>query len=133
MIRTLAVVGTGLIGASVGLAARAAGVDEVRGWDVDPDALGTAAERGAVDAAASLDEAVADAELALVAAPVAVLPDEVIDVLEASGPQTTVTDVGSTKAAVTSAVTDPRFIGGHSVCGPEGRGAGHAKRGLFPG
>src|ERR671931_448353 len=64
MIRTLAVVGTGLIGASVGLAARAAGVDEVRGWDVDPDALGTAAERGAVDAAASLDEAVADAELA---------------------------------------------------------------------
>src|SRR2546421_328996 len=48
MVRTLAVVGTGLIGASVGLAAREAGVDNVRGWDVDPDALATAAERGAL-------------------------------------------------------------------------------------
>jgi threonine dehydrogenase-like Zn-dependent dehydrogenase len=42
----LAVVGTGLIGASVGLAAKAAGVERVAGWDADPEALAVAAERG---------------------------------------------------------------------------------------
>src|SRR5919201_854337 len=49
MVRRLAIVGTGLIGASVGLAAREAGVDDVRGWDVDEDALEIAANRGAVE------------------------------------------------------------------------------------
>ena len=44
----VAVVGTGLMGASVGLGARAAGL-EVRGWDSDPANLAAAAERGAVD------------------------------------------------------------------------------------
>ena len=49
-VEKLAIVGTGLIGASVGLAAREAGVASVRGWDLDSEALGIAAERGAVDA-----------------------------------------------------------------------------------
>ena len=77
----LAIVGTGLIGASVGLAARATGIEDVRGWDVDPDALAVAAERGAVTPAGSLEEAVADAELAIVAAPVAAVPAQVASVL----------------------------------------------------
>ncbi|TML26414.1 MAG: prephenate dehydrogenase/arogenate dehydrogenase family protein [Actinobacteria bacterium] len=129
----LAIVGTGLIGASVGLAARAAGVDEVRGWDVDPDALSVAAGREAVEPAASLEEAVADAELAVVAAPVAQLPLEVANVLAASGNGTTVTDVGSTKGAVARAVSDARFIGGHPVCGSHTHGAAHANGELFRG
>jgi prephenate dehydrogenase len=133
VVSRLAVVGTGLIGASVGLAARAAGVDEVRGWDVDPDALATAGERDAVEPADSLSEAVEGAELAVVAAPVAALPSEVEGVLAVSGAQTTVTDVGSTKGAVTSAVTDVRFIGGHPVCGSEARGPAHANGELFRG
>src|SRR5213075_1829931 len=121
------------IGASVGLAARAAGVDEVRGWDVDPDALSVAAGREAVEPAASLEEAVADAELAVVAAPVAQLPLEVANVLAASGNGTTVTDVGSTKGAVARAVSDARFIGGHPVCGSHTHGAAHANGELFRG
>ena len=129
----LAIVGTGLIGASVGLAARAAGVDEVRGWDIDPDALAVAAEREAVVPAASLEEAVGDAELAVVAAPVAALPAEVASVLAASGNGTTVTDVGSTKGAVARAVTDGRFIGGHPVCGSHTHGAANANGELFRG
>ena len=48
MVERLAIVGTGLIGASVGLAARAAGAAEVRGWDVDPESLLAAGDRGAV-------------------------------------------------------------------------------------
>ena len=133
MIRRLAIVGTGLIGGSVGLAARAAGVAQVRGWDVDSDAMAVAAESGALDAAGSLDEAVADAELALVAAPVAELPAQVAAVLEATGQETTVTDVGSTKGVVTQAVSDERFIGGHPVCGSEAHGPAHASAELFRG
>jgi prephenate dehydrogenase len=133
MVERLAVVGTGLIGASIGLAARKAGVVDVRGWDVDGEALSVAGERGAVDPAASLTEALAGAELAVVAAPVASLPTEVENVLAASASGTTVTDVGSTKAAVARAVADPRFIGGHPVCGSEARGPAHASGELFEG
>jgi prephenate dehydrogenase len=133
MVKRLAIVGTGLIGASVGMAARAAGVEEVRGWDVDPDALAVAAERGALEAVDSLAEVVDEAELALVAAPVAALPAQVAAVLEASGAGTVVTDVGSTKGAVTEAVSHERFIGGHPVCGSEAHGPAHASGELFRG
>src|SRR5437660_10923540 len=122
MVRRLAIVGTGLIGASIGLAARESGVDDVRGWDPEADTLAVAGRRGAVTSSSSLAEAVDEAELAVVAAPVAALPAEVAAVLDVSGNGTTVTDVGSTKSAVTSAVVDSRFIGGHPVCGSEARG-----------
>jgi prephenate dehydrogenase len=131
-VRSLAVVGTGLIGASVALAARRAGVQDVRGYDPDAEALAGAVERGAVDAAGSLAEAVGDAELAVVAAPVAKLAASVAEVLEASSG--TVTDVGSTKGAVVRAArSDARFIGGHPVCGSEARGPANARAELFDG
>src|SRR5436305_10588760 len=125
-VRRLAVIGTGLIGASVALAARDAGVEEVRGWDVDDAALAAARDRGAVVPAETLGAAVDGVDLAVVAAPVAALPGQVAEVLAASGAQTTVTDVGSTKGPLTAAVRDARFIGGHPVCGSEARGAAHA-------
>src|SRR5438094_6864472 len=127
----IAVVGTGLIGASVGLAARRGGAD-VRGYDADAASLALAGERGAVAPAGSLAEAVADAEIAVVAAPVTILPRLVEEVL-AAAPQATVTDVGSTKGAVCSAVADARFIGGHPVAGAETQGPAHARPGLFDG
>lgn len=131
----LALVGTGLIGASVGLAARRAGVGRVAGWDRDPRALSVAAERGAVHvAAASLEEALDGAELAIVAGPVATLAAQVAATLAASPDTCTVTDVGSTKAALCAAVSDrARFIGGHPVCGSEARGPEHASGDLFQG
>jgi prephenate dehydrogenase len=132
-VERLAIVGTGLIGASIGLAARTAGVADVRGWDVDPQSLAVAGERGAVEASSSLEEAVEGSELAIVAAPVAALPASVAAVLEASGEATTVSDVGSTKGPVTQAVGGSRFIGGHPVCGSEARGAAHANGELFRG
>jgi prephenate dehydrogenase len=92
-------------------------------------------ERGAVDEVApTLDAAVADAELAVVAAPVAQLATQVAAALEASPESCTVTDVGSTKAAVCAAAPSPaRFIGGHPVCGSEARGPEHASADLFDG
>ena len=133
-LRTLAVVGTGLIGASVGLAARRAGVERVMGWDPDAAHLATAAERGAVDPAPDLASVLAGAELAVVAAPVTALPAQVRAVLDASEAGCTVTDVGSTKGAVCVAASgERRFIGGHPICGSEARGPERANGELFEG
>ncbi len=134
MSRVAAVVGTGLIGASAGLAARAAGFDVVRGWDPDPDVLRVATEREAVVPAGSLEEAVADAELVIVAAPVASLPSAVRAVLAAAPEGCAITDVGSTKGAVCAAAgADGRFVGGHPICGAETRGPDRATAELFEG
>ena len=130
----LAVVGTGLIGASAGLAARRSDEVTVLGWDEDPATLEVAAERGAVDPAGSLDEALVDADVALVAVPVTVLPTVVSTVLERAPASCAVTDVGSTKGAVCAAVgEDRRFVGGHPICGAETRGPGRASADLFEG
>jgi len=131
----LALVGTGLIGASVGLAAKQAGAERVFGFDADRATLEVATDRAAVDEpAASLEDALADADLAVVAVPVADLPAQVAAVLEAAPEGCTVTDVGSTKAAVCAAAGgSPRFVGGHPVCGSEARGPEHATAGLFEG
>jgi prephenate dehydrogenase len=130
----LAVVGTGLIGASVGLAARRAELGEVVGWDEDSVALEVAAERGAVAAAASLEEALGNADVALVAVPVASLPSAVRAALEAAPETCAVTDAGSTKESVCAAAAgDPRFVGGHPICGAETRGPERATAELFEG
>jgi prephenate dehydrogenase len=134
MIRRLCVIGTGLIGASAALAARRAGVEAVKGWDSDPDSLAIAAENGAVIAATSLSEALVDAELVIVAAPVAELPELVRIVLESAPADCVVTDVGSTKGSIVSAAAgDGRFVGGHPICGAETRGPGRATAELFDG
>ncbi|MEO5633856.1 prephenate dehydrogenase/arogenate dehydrogenase family protein [Gaiella sp.] len=132
-LRAITVVGTGLIGASAALAARKAGAT-VRGWDPDPDVLQIAADRGAVDPAATLAEAVIGADLVVVAAPVAELPHAVREVLDVASADCVVTDVGSTKTAVCAAARgDARFIGGHPICGAETRGPDRANAELFQG
>ncbi|HET6643341.1 MAG TPA: prephenate dehydrogenase/arogenate dehydrogenase family protein [Gaiellaceae bacterium] len=130
----IAVIGTGLIGASIGLASKRGGATVV-GFDEDRATAEVAAERGAVDeVGAGLGEALDGAELAVVAVPVSQLAAQVRGVLEASGEGCTVTDVGSTKAAVCAAAEgSPRFIGGHPVCGSEARGPEHASADLFDG
>jgi prephenate dehydrogenase len=130
----VAIVGTGLIGASVGLAARRAGAERVVGWDPDASHLATAAERGAVEPAADLAAALEGADLAVVAAPVTALPGQVREVLDASGPSVTVTDVGSTKGGVCEAAAGvARFVGGHPICGSEARGPERATAEIFEG
>ena len=134
MVSSLAIIGTGLIGASVGLAAKNAGVAVVRGWDPDGEALAVAAERGACSAAESLEQALADCQLVVVAAPVAALPEVVRAVLDRAPAGCTVTDVGSTKGAVCAAAGgDGRFVGGHPICGAETHGPGRASPEIFEG
>ena len=127
----LVLVGTGLIGASVGLAAKQAGVEWVGGYDTDEDAAAIALERGAVDEVAPFPDLLAEADLAVVAAPVTVLPALVEDVIARAPERCTVTDVGSTKEW--SSRLSERFVGGHPVCGREAHGPAHATADLFDG
>lgn len=132
----LAVLGLGLIGGSVGLAAKRhlAGA-EVVGYDPDPEAAEAARERGAVDAvAASVAEALDGADACFACAPVGALPSLVHEALYVAGPNCVVTDVGSTKRAVVAAIgDDERFIGGHPIAGSEQAGVQHARAELFQG
>jgi prephenate dehydrogenase len=130
----VAVVGVGLIGGSVALAARERAGATVLAWDADPSALQAALHRGAADrAAGSLADAVADAEVAFVAVPVGALSATVAEVLAAAPAGCVVTDVGSTKRAVRSAHVDQRFVGGHPLAGAETAGIEHARSDLFAG
>ncbi len=133
----MAVAGTGLIGASIGLALRRAGV-EVRGFDHDLERAARAKALGAVDeVAASLGEAVAGAGVVVAAVPVDAVPAVVIAALDAGVPA--VTDVGSVKAPVVAAVERARpeqasrFVGGHPMAGSEQDGLDGADGDLFMG
>jgi prephenate dehydrogenase len=128
-VERLAVVGTGLVGTSVALAAARTGT-RCRGFDRDAGVLGRAAGRGALQPASSLAEAVADAELVVVAVPVGAAPAVVREVLDAAGAGAVVTDVASTKRPLAS-VEDPRFVPGHPVAGGATGGPGRAAADLF--
>ena len=125
----IAVVGTGLVGTSVALAAGRVGTG-CRGFDADAAVLERAAARGAVEPAASAAEAVAGAELVVVAVPVGAAPAVVREVLDAAGEEVVVTDVASTKRPLAT-VPDPRFVPGHPVAGGVTGGPARAAADLF--
>jgi prephenate dehydrogenase len=127
----VAVVGVGVIGGSVGLAARRRLGATVRG--VDPNTR-EALDAGAIDVACDdLSDALEGADAAVVAVPLAALPQTVGAVLAAAPPGCIVTDVGSTKRAVVAANGDERFVGGHPLAGSEASGVAHAREDLFDG
>ncbi|HSC49617.1 MAG TPA: prephenate dehydrogenase/arogenate dehydrogenase family protein [Gaiellaceae bacterium] len=130
-VKRLGIIGTGLIGASVGLAAKRAGVPLVEGYDFYDDVAETARRRGAVDQTTiAVDELLAGCELVVVAVPVIALRSVL---REAVGDGATVTDVGSTKSNLGEALTSANFVGGHPVTGSEAHGPEHATADLFDG
>jgi prephenate dehydrogenase len=130
----IALVGVGLIGGSIGLAARERLGATVAGYDTSSDALEQAVERGAVDRpSTSVEDAVGDAEAVFVAVPVGALKPAVTAALGAAPAGTVVSDVGSTKRAIVAALNDPRFVGGHPLAGAETSGVQHARADLFDG
>jgi prephenate dehydrogenase len=131
----IAILGVGLIGGSIGLAARERVPDaEVVGFGRSPERLQRAIELGAVDrAAADLQEALDGADAYFACGPVGVLPEQVAAALAAAGPDTLVSDVGSTKKHVVESTADERFIGGHPIAGAETAGVEHARADLFQG
>ncbi|MFZ4515530.1 MAG: prephenate dehydrogenase/arogenate dehydrogenase family protein [Acidimicrobiia bacterium] len=133
----VALLGTGLIGGSVGMALRAAG-HVVIGFDRNLDAAQTAVEVGACDRYVErVIDAVVGCDLAIVAVPLSAESTLVLEALRAGAPA--VTDVGSVKHATTVAVCDEapelaaRYVGGHPMAGSEQEGIGAARPDLFSG
>ena len=138
----VAIVGGGLIGGSLALACRAAGVPEVVVTDRDPAARQVARERGLAEVAEDLPTAVRDADVVVLAVPAAVVPDVAADVVAAAPSTAILTDVASLKSDLTVDVesrlrvlgVDPgRFVGGHPMAGSERAGPEAADGALFQG
>jgi prephenate dehydrogenase len=131
----VAVLGVGLIGGSIGLAARERLGAQVAGFDPDPATRDAALIAGAADTTTdSIAAACEGAEVVFCGAPVGLLPELVGAALAACGPDTVVTDVGSTKRDIVAAVgDDERFVGGHPLAGAETAGVTNARADLFEG
>ncbi|HEY7668077.1 MAG TPA: prephenate dehydrogenase/arogenate dehydrogenase family protein [Actinomycetota bacterium] len=131
----VAIVGTGLIGTSIAMAAARVG-SSIRGWDPDPDHARRAAERSGMEPAPTLDACVADADIVVVCAPVEVVPDLVVACL-ALAPEAIVTDAASIKGHVAAAVAgvsgSSRFVPGHPMGGSERSGPEHAAPSIVDG
>jgi prephenate dehydrogenase len=131
----VSVLGVGLIGGSIGLAARTRLDAEVAGFDPDRGLLDRAAELGAIDTPHdSVAAAIEGAELVFCAAPVMSLPGIAREALDAAAEDCAVTDVGSVKRDVIAALgSDGRFVGGHPLAGAETSGVEGARADLFDG
>ncbi len=137
------IVGTGLIGASVGLALKANGFEgEVAGWDANAEELKKAVEIKAIDRALERREDVleTDADVVVLATPV--LP--ILDWMQQLAPKLKetqlLTDVGSTKGEITALggtlfneAGKARCLPGHPMAGKESGGAALAEADLFRG
>lgn len=132
----LAIIGVGLIGGSIGLAARRSGLyAPILGVDADAAALDKAITRGCIDAADELPSAAKRAQIVVVATPVDQIAQHVR--LAAACGDALITDTGSTKARILDAVIragdPPQFVPAHPLAGSEKRGAEHARANLFDG
>lgn len=133
----IAIVGTGLIGGSLGLVWKSRMNDvEIIGFD-EPRVLEIARSRGAIDlGAASVENAVEDADIVVLATPIASILTLLERIAERVKAGVVITDVGSVKRPVVDRARDvlpphATFIGGHPMAGSERRGIEHADRLLF--
>jgi prephenate dehydrogenase len=125
-----AILGTGLIGASIGIGLRGLGY-QVVGWDPKPAALDGAMACGALDAVArTAQESVKDVDLVVLAGP----PQAIVELAATLDTDALVTDVSGVKQMVVDAARHlPRFVGGHPMAGRESSGPGHSSGSLFRG
>ena len=120
-----AIIGTGLIGGSIGLGLRRLGW-HVTGRDRDHERAERAVALGALDEVGTDP----DADVIFIATPVGVVAEEASLLVSST---TVVTDVGSVKAPIVRAVDHPRFVGGHPMAGSEQEGVEGADADLFQG
>jgi prephenate dehydrogenase len=142
MIERIAILGTGLLGTSVGLALRAAGFHgSMTGWNRSPGGAQTALSMGAIDSiAADPLQAARESQVVLLAVPIYATLDFMEKLSGVLGSDHMVTDVGSTKAQITAAAgrlfnTPERaaFLPGHPMAGKERGGAALGDANLFRG
>jgi prephenate dehydrogenase len=142
MIERIAILGTGLLGTSVGLALRAAGFHgSIAGWNRSPEGAQTALTMGAIDSiAADPLQAARESQVVLLALPIYATLDFMEKLSGVLGSDHLVTDVGSTKGQITAAAgrlfnTPERaaFLPGHPMAGKERGGAALGDANLFRG
>ena len=137
----ITLVGVGLLGGSLGLAVRQRGLaSRVVGYVRRPASVAECRETGAVDDAdTDLWRAVEGADLVVLGTPIAQMNDLTTRMLSALRPGALVTDVGSVKASVVTALepliggTGAHFIGSHPMAGAEKMGVRAARADLFEG
>ena len=140
MINRIAIVGTGLIGGSIGLALRRAGfAGEIVGIDGSEAEVATALAVGAISRIGSFEDAVA-ADVVVLAVPVMGILDWMKRLAPTMGAHQLATDVGSTKLAICESARgsfggegQARFLPGHPMAGKESGGAALAEASLFDG
>jgi len=145
MMERVLIIGTGLIGASTGLALRAAGFGgRIDGWDQSLLELRAALEMGAVDGVAGNQwgalELARQADVIVLAVPVLAIKDWMQQLATVTGQGQLITDVGSTKLEITELAStlfggESRacFLAGHPMAGKESGGALLAEASLFQG
>jgi len=140
MVQRVAILGTGLLGASVGLALRAAGfAGSISGWNRGAAGAERARAMGAIDfIVADPLQAARDAQVTVLAVPIFATLDLMEQLAGVLGPDRLLTDVGSTKGQITAAAarlynTPGRaaFLPGHPMAGKERGGAELADADLF--
>jgi cyclohexadieny/prephenate dehydrogenase len=138
-IRSVAIIGLGLLGGSIGLAIKARGLPiTTTGWDRDPAVRGRAAERGLVGTVHETPEAaVAGADLVILCVPVGAMGDAARAIAPGLAAHAIISDVGSSKAAVAKALTEALpeacVIPAHPVAGTEQSGPDAGFASLFAG
>jgi prephenate dehydrogenase len=142
MIERIAILGTGLLGTSAGLALRKAGFrGTIAGWNRSPEQAELAREMGALDSVAGDALAMAkESQVVLLATPVFAILDWMEQLAAVLGPEHLVTDVGSTKLQITAAADRlfnrperAAFLPGHPMAGKERGGAALGDADLFRG
>jgi prephenate dehydrogenase len=139
VIQRLAIIGLGLIGGSVARAVRAAGkAGSISGYDPDPQQREAAIRLGVLDRlGSSAADAVADANMVILAVPVLRTAAALEACLPGLRPQVVVSDVGSTKQSVLRDVEQlmgelpPWFVAAHPIAGTEKSGVANAQTELF--
>jgi prephenate dehydrogenase len=134
----LTVIGLGLIGGSMAMDLRKAGfAHEITGVDANPENAQEALRLGIIDRVDSLERAVPESDMVIIAIPVDKVLETLNLVLNLISDQTTVIDVGSTKKVVSEAVENhPKrrnYIAAHPMSGTENSGPSAALEGLFEG
>lgn len=136
----VAVLGVGLIGGSVGLAAKARGVaGRVVGVDRDPHSIAKAQNVGAIDSGTTdLAAGVAGSQLVVVCTPVDRVAEVILTAARHVRPGTYFTDGGSTKGNIVAAVQGKlppgvEYVAAHPLAGSEKAGAEYGRADLFVG
>ena len=133
----VALIGTGLIGGSIGLALKERTDAEVTAFDLDPRASARAVDLGAADRSSeSVGDAVDDADFVFIATPVGAIAESARSIAERVQLDAVITDVGSTKHRVVLECEKvlregSSFIGGHPMAGTEDEGIEAATPSLF--